>query len=137
MTPEPKSRGRARPARQELIQDRPAARAQKRPVLDPDNRDGDFPPNPEPGQRAGRPEPSTRHLKVVGPKEVGGVLAPGWLSMELTDSQLEALIAGGHVEDWDGVEGWGKDPEPDPEPEAEPADTPKDGPKAGADKEGS
>lgn len=142
MTPPRQRKGGAAPATAPLIQDRPAAKAApKAPVLDPGNRDGEFLPNPAPGPRQGRPEPVKRQLRVVGPKEVGGVRAPGWLEMDLTDSQLEALLAGGHVEDWDGVEGWGSDDTSDAEPEAhgpsvDPEPEPKDEPKAGADKEG-
>ena len=139
--PRQKRTGTASAAKATPVQDRPAAKAQERPVLDPANRDGEFLPNPTAAPRQGRPEPTTRRLRVVGPKEVGGVRAPGWLEMDLTEPQLDALLAGGHVEDWDGVEGWGEDDAPDPEPEAgEPsADSepePKDEPKAGAEKEG-
>ena len=116
----PKKRAAARPARQEPIQDRPAERAQRR-VLDPGNRDGEFLPNPTPSPREGRPRATVRHLRVIGPKEVGGVVRPGWLEMELTDPQLDALLAGGHVEDWDGVDGWGSDATSEPETEAEAA----------------
>lgn len=133
MTP-PRQR-KAGPAEAPLIQDRPAAPAQKRPVLDPANRDGEFLPNPVPSPRQGRLEPYTRYLKVVGPKEVGGVMAPGWVTMNLTDPELEALIWGGHVVDYPAGAGWGSDDTPESEPGAEAP--PKDGPKAGADKEGS
>lgn len=149
MSPTPPKRrtGSAAAAKATPVQDRPAAKAQpkadKAPVLDPNNRDGEFLPNPTAAPRQGRPEPVKRQLRVVGPKEVGGVRAPGWLEMDLTDAQLDALLAGGHVEDWDGVEGWGSEDAPEPEPEADapPADPqaepePKDEPKAGAEKEG-
>lgn len=131
MTPPRQRRGSA-PAKAPLIQDRPAERAQRR-VLDPDNRDGEFPPNPVAAPREGRPRPSERRLRVVGPKEVGGVRAPGWLVMSLTGPQLDALLAGGHVEDWTGVDGWGSDDTSEPETDAGPADKPM----TGTDKEGS
>jgi len=140
---ERKSAGGAAPAKAPLIQDRPAAKAApKAPVLDPDNRDEEFPPNPIPSAREGRPAPRRLRLRVIGPKEVGGVLAPGWLGIDLTDSQLDALLAGGHVEDWDGVEGWGSDDTSDAEseagvPAADIKTEPKDQPTAGTDKEGS
>jgi hypothetical protein len=100
-----------------------------------------FPPNPVPSVREGRPAAYKRYLKVTGPKEVGGVLAPGWLTLDLTDAQLEALQAGGHVVDYPAGAGWGSDSSEDAESDADgPAGDakpePKDEPKAGADKEG-
>lgn len=155
MSPEPKRRGSARPARQTQIQDRPAEPAQpKAPVLDPNNRDGDFLPNPAPAPREGRPQATTRQLRVVGPKPIGpdNVLAPGWVELDLTDDQLDALLAGGHVEDWSGVDGWGEDDAPEPETEAsgaavagtaegsvaaeQPDNPPADEPTTGTEKEG-
>jgi hypothetical protein len=73
-----------------------------------------------------------------------GVTAPGWLELDLTDPQLDALINGGHVEDWTGVDGWGEDDTPDAGTEAggaATADTTEatgqaDEPKAGTEKEG-
>lgn len=106
------------PAEAPKIQHRPAEPAppkKKQPPLDPSNRDGEFPPNPELPVREGRPEAKPRQLKVVGPKAVFGVEAPGWVEADLTEAQLDALLDGGHVEDWTGVEGWGKDPAPENE----------------------
>jgi hypothetical protein len=122
-------RKRAAAAAAPLIQDRPAEPAQV------------FAPNPVVGVRRGRPEPYDRYLKVVGPKEVGGVRAPGWVVMSLTDGQLEALIAGGHVTDYPAGAGWGDEDAPDAQTEAvapsKDAETdPEDKPKAGTDKEG-
>lgn len=55
----------------------------------------------EPAQPAARrrgPElPSDRLLKVVGPKVVGGASRGEFVTMSLTDGQLDALIKGGHV----------------------------------------
>lgn len=125
MTPPRQRKGSAGPAEASKIQDRPAEPAQpkspKAPVLDPNNRDGEFPPNPTPVAREGRPSPTTRQLRVVGPKPMGpdGVRAPGWLEMDLTDTQLDALISGGHVEDWTGVDGWGQDDPPEAETDAD------------------
>lgn len=120
MTPPRQRKGNGGPARAPQVQDRPAAPAQRR-VLDPGNRDGEFLPNPAPAVREGRQAPTERHLRVIGPKPMGpdGVRAPGWLVLELTDPQLNALLEGGHVEDWDGVPGWGQESpteaEPDPD----------------------
>lgn len=120
----PRRRKGSGPAEAPKIQDRPAAPAQPKaataPVLDPNNRDGEFLPNPTPSAREGRPQATTRQLRVVGPKPMGpdGVRAPGWLELDLTDDQLDALLAGGHVEDWTGVDGWGEDDTPEAETEA-------------------
>lgn len=96
---EPKKRAPARPAKAPLIQDRPADPVRDR-VPDAQDGGGGFPPNPVPGVRRGRPGPTDRDLRVVGPKEVGGVRKPGRVTMSLTEDQLSALIAGGHVEPW-------------------------------------
>lgn len=104
MTP-PRER-KSGPAQAPKIQDRPAApAAPKAPVLDPDNRDGEFLPNPAPVPREGRPKAEERDLRVTGPKEVGGVVAPGRVSITLTEAQLDALISGGHVEPWTDDQG--------------------------------
>lgn len=127
-------RKRAAAAAAPLIQDRPA---------DPPPRESTekFAPNPVPGRRAGRPAPYDRYLKVIGPKEVGGVRAPGWVVMSLTDGQLAALVAGGHVTDYPAGAGWGDQDAPDaqteadaPSKDAEPVT--EDKPKTGTDKEG-
>lgn len=132
MTP-PRQRKGAEPAKAPQIQPRPAEPAQGRQTASELGADA-FPPNPVPGVRQGRPRPYTRYLQVIGPHEVGGVKAPGWLELDLSDQELEALVSGGHVKDYPAGAGWGEDAAPDPEPEAE--GEPKDEPKAGADKEG-
>jgi hypothetical protein len=144
MTPARQRKGSAEPTKAPQVQPRPAEPARRR-VLDPANRDGEFLPNPAPRVREGRQGPTERHLKVVGPKEVGGVRAPGWVVMELTDAQLNALLAGSHVEDWTGVEGWGSQDTPEPETDPDGAQDPsepepdqaQDPPMLGTEKEGS
>lgn len=109
MTP-PRQR-KAGPAEAPKIQDRPAGPAAPK-VLDPDNRDGEFLPNPTAPHKAGPAVAETYDLRVVGPREVGGVRAPGKVSMELTPRQLDALLFGGHVE------AWTEDSEPEDKPPA-------------------
>jgi hypothetical protein len=98
-----------------LIQDRPAE-----PVRDRSDaqggQGGGFPPNPVPGVRKGPPRPVTRYLKVTGPHEVHGVKAPGWLQVDLTDGEVSALVAGGHVMDYPAGAGWGEDPKTEDSP---------------------
>lgn len=89
MTPPRDRRGTGGPARAPELQPRPAAPAQPK--------DG-FPPNPVVARKSGPEQPTDRTYRVVGPKAVGGVLAPGTVVLSLTDGQAEALESGGHVE---------------------------------------
>jgi hypothetical protein len=57
-----------------------------------------FPPNPVRPVREPREEPEPRLYKVTGPKEVGGVLAPGTVWLTLTRAQEAALLASGNAE---------------------------------------
>lgn len=114
MTPPRQRSGSGGAARAPQIQDRPAAPATKKEpkaVLDPSNRDGEFPPNPVPPKKASGPQAEEYDLRVVGPKEVGGVKAPGKVTMTLTQGQLDALLFGGHVEAWTEDEGGSPDEE--------------------------
>jgi hypothetical protein len=61
----------------------------------------DFPPNPVAAPRRGPEQPVDRAYRVVGPKAVGGVSAPGTVVLCLTDGQAAALELGGHVEPYD------------------------------------
>lgn len=99
-------RRKSGPAEAPKIQDRPAPpAAPKAPVLDPSNRDGEFPPNPESPKKQVGEQAAEYDLRVVGPKAVGGVVAPGKVTMTLTQGQLDALLFGGHVEAWTEDEG--------------------------------
>lgn len=110
MTP-PRERGKARPTVAPPLQHRPAVRAQsKTPAPEPV-------PNPVAVYKSGPEQPRDRSYRVVGPKAVGGVLAPGTVVLSLTDGQAEALESGGHVEPYD-------------------FDQDQDEPTAGADQEG-
>lgn len=112
MSPAQQRRGSGGPAKQKPIQDRPADPApRKAPVLDPNNRDGEFPPNPETPKKVTGPQTEEYDLRVIGPKEVGGVKAPGKVTMTLTQGQLDALLFGGHVEAWTEDEGGSPDEE--------------------------
>ena len=92
MTP-PRERGKARPTEPPPLQHRPAARAQTKTAVPAP----DLPPNPVVALKSGPEQPRDRVYRVVGPKAVGGVLAPGTVVLSLTDGQAHALELGGHV----------------------------------------
>jgi hypothetical protein len=56
-----------------------------------------FPPNPVPPQREAHQEPVERAYEVTGPKEVGGVRAPGVVRLTLTSGAEAALIESGNI----------------------------------------
>lgn len=85
-------KGTGGPVKAPPLQDRPAAPAKPR------SPEPEFPPNPVVGVRRGPEQPTDREYRVVGPKAVGGVPAPGTVTLCLTDGQAQALESGGHVE---------------------------------------
>jgi len=73
-------KGTARPAQDDVPQIQPT-----------------FPPNPVPPVRQASQEPEERAYEVTGPKEVGGVTAPGIVRLTLTPGAEKALIESGNI----------------------------------------
>lgn len=88
----------------------------------------EFPPNPVPPVRQALQEPVERAYEVTGPKEVGGVKAPGIVRLTLAPGAEAALIESGNIVP-------AKEDQPQPE-EAVPDKPEPEAPVAGPEKEG-
>jgi hypothetical protein len=90
-----------------------------------------FPPNPVPPVRVAPQEPVERTYEVTGPREVGGVRAPGIVRLMLSPGAEAALIESGNI-----VPAREDTPPPQPEEEQAPEDREPEEPMTGAEKEG-